>query len=37
MSNGSHGCWQRSAAERKKWKTAVARELVGMDPPKPWR
>lgn len=36
MANGGHGSWQQSAAERKKWKAKVARELAGMAPTRPF-
>ena len=36
MANGGHGSWQRAHGSRKKWKTLVARELVGLAPRKPF-
>lgn len=36
MANHAASRWQGRAAATKKWKAAVARELVGLAPPKPW-
>ena len=36
MANGGHGSWQRTAGERKKWKSKVARELAGLAPDRPF-
>ena len=36
MANGGHGSWQRDAAEKKKWKLLVAKELVGRSPGTPF-
>lgn len=36
MANGSYGHWTRQAAEKKKWKAKVARELAGLAPPQPF-
>ena len=36
MANGGHGHWRTDHTAKKKWKTLVARELVGLAPPKPW-
>jgi hypothetical protein len=36
MANGSYGSWQRNAAEKKKWKMLMARELAGLAPQVPF-
>lgn len=36
MANGGHGSWMADAAAKKKWKTAMARELIGLQPNKPF-
>lgn len=36
MANGGHGSWGQDHKRKKKWKTLVARELVGLAPPKPF-
>lgn len=36
MANKIPKTWQARAALTRKWKTAVARELVGLAPKKPW-
>lgn len=37
MANGSQGSsWRSGAAQKAKWKTAVARELVGLAPNRPF-
>lgn len=36
MANHAASSWQARAKATKKWKTKVARELVGLAPNKPW-